>query len=445
MNSEPNSTLNPDTLPLPFCPGCGHGTILENLDQALIQLNLPPEEVVIVTDIGCAGLSDKYFTTHAFHGLHGRSATYATGIKLARPELTVIVLVGDGGFGIGGHHFINAARRNIGIKVLVFNNFNYGMTGGEHSVTTPTGALTSSTPKGNLEQPLDIVSSVGVNGANFAARTTVFHPELSNMIARGIDQPGFSLVDIWEICTAYYGAQNRINKTKLEETLKKLHFDTGILFKGERMEFSRRYRESLLGEKDRKEVLQFQDLEPCCQSSLKEITQVVIAGAAGAKIATAGSLFSQGAIYAGLQAAQRGNYPVTVKTGHSIAEVTLSPKEILSMEVEKPAVLIALFPEGLENVQHLIARMDDQDLLILHDDLPEIATEAKTWRLNYRKTGRWRRKKRYRALMAVGKYLQESGLYPLEALRAAVRLKPAYAEDNLAALRASQEIEVHRR
>jgi pyruvate/2-oxoacid:ferredoxin oxidoreductase beta subunit len=445
MNSEPNSTLNPDTLPLPFCPGCGHGTILENLDQALIKLELKPEEAVIVTDIGCAGLSDKYFSTHAFHGLHGRSATYATGIKLARPELKVIVLVGDGGFGIGGHHFLNAARRNIGIKVLVFNNFNYGMTGGEHSVTTPPGALTSSTPKGNLEQPLDIVSSVGVNGANLAARTTVFEPDLSSMIARVLDYPGFCLVDIWEICTAYYGPQNRFNKTSLEETLQELNFGTGVLFKKDRQEFSRRYRESLVGEKDRREILQIQDLEPCCQSSLSEKKEVVIAGAAGAKIATAGSLFSQGAIYAGLQAAQRGNYPVTVKTGHSIAEVTLSPEEILSVEVEKPAVLIALFPEGFEKVQHLIARMDDQDLLILHEDLPEISTEAETWRLNYGKTGRWRRKDRYRALMAVGKYLQESSLYPLEALEEAVRLKPAYAEENLAALQASQKIEVLRR
>ena len=113
-------------------------------------------EVVIVTDIGCSGLADKYFRTNAFHGLHGRSVTYATGIKLANPELKVIVLMGDGGCGIGGHHLINAARRNIGVTVVVFNNFNYGMTGGEHSVTTPEGGVTSSTPFGQLEHPMDI-------------------------------------------------------------------------------------------------------------------------------------------------------------------------------------------------------------------------------------------------------------------------------------------------
>ena len=102
--------------------------------------------MVIVSDIGCAGLSDQYFSTSAFHGLHGRSITYATGIKLARPELTVIVIMGDGGTGIGGAHLINAARRNVGITVLVFNNLNFGMTGGQHSTTTPEGAITATTP-----------------------------------------------------------------------------------------------------------------------------------------------------------------------------------------------------------------------------------------------------------------------------------------------------------
>ncbi|HSG79272.1 MAG TPA: thiamine pyrophosphate-dependent enzyme, partial [Acidimicrobiia bacterium] len=132
--------------PYPFCPGCGHGTILDALDEALRRLGRPPEEVVIVSDIGCAGLSDQYFGTSAFHGLHGRSVTYATGIKLARPDLEVVVIMGDGGTGIGGTHLVNAARRNVGITVLVFNNMNFGMTGGQHSTTTPEGSITSTTP-----------------------------------------------------------------------------------------------------------------------------------------------------------------------------------------------------------------------------------------------------------------------------------------------------------
>ncbi|MDP7330963.1 MAG: thiamine pyrophosphate-dependent enzyme, partial [Candidatus Marinimicrobia bacterium] len=124
-------------LPYAFCPGCSHGKILEALSNSLKQQGLGPSEVVIVTDIGCVGLSDKYFVTHAFHGLHGRAITYASGIKMQNPDLKVVVLIGDGGCGIGGHHLLNAARLNTDVNVLVFNNFNFGMTGGQHSVTTP--------------------------------------------------------------------------------------------------------------------------------------------------------------------------------------------------------------------------------------------------------------------------------------------------------------------
>ena len=157
-------------LPYPFCPGCGHSGILDALNAALVRRGTDPAKVVIVSDIGCSGLSDQYFATSAFHGLHGRSITYATGIKLARPDLDVVVAMGDGGTGIGGAHLLNAARRNIGITVLLFNNFNFGMTGGQHSTTTPTGAFTSTTSSGNLERPLDVCATVAVNGAGYVWR-----------------------------------------------------------------------------------------------------------------------------------------------------------------------------------------------------------------------------------------------------------------------------------
>ena len=172
--------------PYPFCPGCGHGPVLDRLNEALVELQTRPEDVVIVSDIGCSGLSDQYFTTSAFHGLHGRSVTYATGIKLANPGLTVIVIMGDGGTGIGGTHLISAARRNIGITVLVMNNMNFGMTGGQHSTTTIEGAVTSTTPGGNLEHPLDVCATVGVNGAAYVYRGTSFDDELASRFADAI-------------------------------------------------------------------------------------------------------------------------------------------------------------------------------------------------------------------------------------------------------------------
>src|SRR4030043_1723983 len=240
--------LDETLLPYFFCPGCGHGMITNHLKAALVKFQLNPHKVVIVTDIGCSGLADKYFTTNAFHGLHGRSVTYATGIKLANPELKVIVLMGDGGCGIGGHHLINAARRNIGITVVVFNNFNYGMTGGEHSVTTPIGGITSSTPYGQLEQPMDICQTVAVNGASFVARATSFNKGLPGMVVSAIQTEGFSLVDIWELCTAYYVPNNRFNKSLLENTLASLNFSTGITHQVSRPEYSNAYHQLVANE-----------------------------------------------------------------------------------------------------------------------------------------------------------------------------------------------------
>jgi pyruvate/2-oxoacid:ferredoxin oxidoreductase beta subunit len=227
----------------------GHGAISNALNAALVKPQVDPRKVVIVTDIGCSGLADKYFVTNAFHGLHGRSVTYATGLKLANPDLKVIVLMGDGGCGIGGHHLINAARRNIGVTVLVFNNLNYGMTGGEHSVSTPPGGITSSTPGGQLEQPMDICGTVAVNGATFVARTTSFDKSLPDLMAAAIQNEGFSLVDIWELCTAYYVPNNRFSKGALENAMQVLKFPTGVLCQSARPEYSRAYREATAAER----------------------------------------------------------------------------------------------------------------------------------------------------------------------------------------------------
>jgi len=132
-----SSLLNRQRPPI-FCPGCSHEKVVSALDNALQRLDLQGNQVVIVTDIGCSGLFDTFFHTHALHGLHGRALTYATGLKMACPELHVIVIMGDGGLGIGGAHVISSSRRNLDLTLLVLNNFNYGMTGGQCSLTTPT-------------------------------------------------------------------------------------------------------------------------------------------------------------------------------------------------------------------------------------------------------------------------------------------------------------------
>lgn len=434
------SYLDEAQLPYFFCPGCGHGMITDHLNSALVRLHLDPHKVVIVTDIGCSGLADKYFTTNAFHGLHGRSVTYTTGIKLANPELKVIVLMGDGGCSIGGHHLINAARRNIGVTVVVFNNFNYGMTGGEHSVTTPPGSLTSSTPYGQLEHAMDICQTVAVNGASFVARTTSFDKSLPDLLATAIQNDGFSLVDIWELCTAYYVPNNRFSKSLLENTLSTLNFRVGIVHQSTRPEYSQAYRQSVANEAG-KIAMPAQPIQTKCQSELEKRIGIVIAGAAGRKINSAATLFCRGAVLSGLWATQRNDYPVTVKSGHSIAEVILAPQEIGYTGISRPELMLLLFKEGLPVVRAQLAEMTEADTLIVNCDLLPIQTKAKILSLDFKQTGRWAGKKEYWAMIALARVLNKIQIYPLEAFKEAVSARSEFAEDNLAAIEAGEKLE----
>ena len=441
MSDQPVTTyLDEALLPYFFCPGCGHGIITDHLNAALVKLQLDPHKVVIVTDIGCCGLADKYFTSNAFHGLHGRSVTYATGIKLANPELKVIVLVGDGGCGIGGHHLINAARRNIGVTVVVFNNFNYGMTGGEHSVTTPVGGVTSSTPYGQLEHPMDICQSVAVNGASFVARTTSFDKGLPELLVNAIQNDGFSLVDIWELCTAYYVPNNRFSKCLLEKTLTAFNFPTGIIYQSARPEYSQAYRQSVADQLG-KTPLPARPILPKYKSDLDRRVGIVIAGAAGKKINSAATLFCRGAVLSGLWATQRNDYPVTVKSGHSVSEVILAPDEIGYTGIIKPEVLLLLFKEGLTAMRSQLAVMTETDTLIISDDIPPVQTLAKLIPIDFKQTGRWANRKEYWAMIALAKALCELQIYPLEAFKEAVFVRSEFAEDNLAAVEAGEKLE----
>jgi pyruvate/2-oxoacid:ferredoxin oxidoreductase beta subunit/Pyruvate/2-oxoacid:ferredoxin oxidoreductase gamma subunit len=428
--------LNEDLLPLPFCPGCGHSAIVKHLDAALVQLQLDPRQMVLVTDIGCQGLADRYFDTNAFHGLHGRAVTYATGIKLANPDLKVIVLIGDGGTGIGGHHLLNAARRNIGITVLVFNNLNFGMTGGEHSVTTPPGARTTTTRHGHMEHPLDLCATVGVNGAGFAARATSFDKNLPDLIAAAIQHDGFALLDIWELCTAYFVEENRFSRALLERTMEQLGFATGILYRHDGPEYSRAARAATSDQRGRP-TLPPHALEPRYTSAVETAVHCAIAGAAGAKIGSAASVFCQGAILSGLWATQRGDYPVTVKAGYSVADVVLSRDDAFHVGTTPPDLLITLFPEGLQRESGRIARLGPQATLFIDAALPPVETAARVVSLDFSGA---RQKKETWAVMAVAAMLQQTGLYPLDALREAAALRPALAAQNLAAIAAGVEL-----
>ncbi len=421
--------------PYPFCPGCGHGPILDHLNAALVKLALDPRKVVIVSDIGCSGLSDQYFRTSAFHGLHGRSITYATGIKLARPDLKVIVVMGDGGTGIGGAHLLSAARRNIGLTVLVFNNFNFGMTGGQHSTTTPTGAVTSTTPGGNLERPLDVCATVAANGAGFVWRGTSFDKDLSDRIAEAVNAECFALLDVWELCTAYFVPSNHASRKTLATTLDQLGLKAGLLQRREHPEYAAAYR--VEAEKVRgKPIAGPRAIEPRFQAKLDRPFRLVIAGSAGGKVRSAARVVAEAAMLSGLWAAQRDDYPITVKTGHSISELVLAPEEIDYTGIERPDAMIAVSADGLAKASRQLASMTNTDRLFALPDLANATTMAAITVLDPARSPVHIGGARL-VLWCAARALRELDLFPLEALESAATRNAEYAEENRETLNAA--------
>lgn len=433
----PLSTYRNET-PYPFCPGCGHHSILEQLSKALLVLQLDPHKVVLVTDIGCSGLSDQYFVTSAFHGLHGRSITYATGIKLARPDLTVIVVMGDGGTGIGGAHLINAARRNIGLTVLVFNNFNFGMTGGQHSTTTPSGAVTSTTPGGNLERPLDICATVAANGAGFVWRGTSFDHDLTARIVEAVNADCFALLDIWELCTAYFVPNNQASKKTLTTILDGLGFKAGLLHRAGHPEYAKACREATQAERG-KPLPAPRPITPRFPSSLEGTFRLVVAGSAGGKIKSAARMVGEAALLSGLWATQRDDYPITVMTGHSIAELVLSPREIDYAAITRPDVMILLSKDGLAKAGPQLARMTADDRVFALPEVADVNTAARVTVIDPAPCPA-NLGKGSLALYCIARVLEDLPVFPVEALLAAVEGQESrHAEKNAAAIRAARE------
>jgi 2-oxoglutarate ferredoxin oxidoreductase subunit beta len=424
---------------LPFCPGCGHHTIVKSLDKALVKLQKDPKDVVIVTDIGCIGLSDIYFKTNAFHGLHGRSVTYGCGLKLARPELTVIVIQGDGGCGIGGAHFLNVARRNIGITLIVANNFNYGMTGGQHSVTTPAAGITSTTPWGNVEGPMDLCGTIAAAGASWVYRATAFDKNLSDVIAQAIEQPGFAMLDIWELCVAYYSPYNQFKKNDLFNLLKQYDLKTGLLVDKPRPEYSVQYKMAF--EKEKGKIKVDREIEPKYSHSVNGQTGIVIAGAAGQKIKSTATLFSKAAMLSGLEVTQKDDYPITVMTGHSIAEIILSPHNIAYTGIDSPDYFVIISEEGASRVRKKIESLPPTCIVLVDEDIQLPETKAKIMRFPFRQVSK-DVGKLTTGTVALASLLRHSGLFPVEAFKESISAfqKPAIAETNIKAVEAGSAL-----
>jgi 2-oxoglutarate ferredoxin oxidoreductase subunit beta len=195
-----------------WCAGCGIGVVMGALIRAIDRLGLDKDQVALVSGIGCTGRMPVYLDFNTMHTTHGRALAFATGLKIAKPEMKVIAIMGDGdAVAIGGNHFIHAACRNIGITSIVVNNEIYGMTGGQYSPTTPVGRLASTAPYGNIEPPMPVCELAIAAGATFVARGTVYHAvELDRLIEQAISKEGFSLVEAVSYCHTGYGRLNKL-------------------------------------------------------------------------------------------------------------------------------------------------------------------------------------------------------------------------------------------
>jgi 2-oxoglutarate ferredoxin oxidoreductase subunit beta len=206
------SFLRMDRIPHIWCSGCGIGTVVTSFVDALKKSDLDLDKVAVVSGIGCTGRVAGYIKLDSFHTTHGRAIPFATGLKLANPEMKVVVFSGDGDIaGIGGNHFIHAARRNMDIMVICVNNFNYAMTGGQVAATTPVDANASTAPYGNFEGTFSLPYLAEAAGATYVARWTALHlRRVTRSIQDAFSKKGFSFIEVITPCVTLYARRNRL-------------------------------------------------------------------------------------------------------------------------------------------------------------------------------------------------------------------------------------------
>ncbi len=204
--------LRMDRIPHIWCPGCGIGTSVNCFARALLESKAHLDRIAVVSGIGCSGRVAGYVELDSFHTTHGRAIPFATGLKLARPDLTVVVYSGDGDlFAIGGNHFIHAARRNVDLKVICVNNLIYAMTGGQSGPTTPYSSITTTAPYGGFEPSFNLPQLADAAGAVYVARWTTFHVrQLTRAMTEILKKPGFSFIEVLSPCPTLYERRNKL-------------------------------------------------------------------------------------------------------------------------------------------------------------------------------------------------------------------------------------------
>ncbi|HET7567411.1 MAG TPA: thiamine pyrophosphate-dependent enzyme [Gaiellaceae bacterium] len=400
----------------PWCKGCGHPLVLRALDRALAGID--PAELVVVTDIGCVGLADAQLATpHTIHTTHGRSTAFATGISLADAvlgagRLKTVVLIGDGGATIGINHLVNAALLNPDVTVVVHDNFLFGMTGGQNSAFTPEGFVTATTPGGAFVPPLDLARVLLAARAPFVARTAGGDRELPELLARAVAHPGFAVVEVLELCTAYATRWNELTGARLRGLAEEAGYELGVLRDEPRPTFAEAYRAHAPAPAG--------DDAPAAAArlahELEEPVRLVLAGTAGERVQSAATALARAALACGLQATQKNDNPVTQGTGFSLSELILSPEPIGYTGIERPDAVLVVSAEGARELAAtgLLARVDGGTFVLADESVELPPLEAAVERLPLRDTAG----PKGAALAAVEAWLERDGRIPAGALSA---------------------------
>lgn len=405
----------------PYCKGCGHSLVLRALGEALERLALPPADVAIVTDIGCVGLADAQFATpHTVHTTHGRSTAFAAGMAMAdramgAGRLRPVVLIGDGGAMIGISHLLHAALVNPDLTILVHNNFLFGMTGGQNSAFSPLEFVTATTPGGNTTPPMDLGRVLAAARASFVARKLAGDRDLSEVIARAIAHPGFAVVEILELCTAYATRWNTLTGAKLREVAEAAGYELGILAEQPRAVFGSEPRAPAPAPQ-RREVATSTEA-----AKLDRRIGLVLAGTAGERVQTAATLVATAAMRAGLYVSQKNDNPVTQGTGFSVSEVILSPEPILFTGIEAPDAVLVVSADGARELaaNGTLERVTAQTEVVADGDIELPSLNCTVRRYPFRKVAG----PKLAALVAVVDWVAGRGLLPAGALRDAIRAR----------------------
>ncbi|MCU0453871.1 MAG: thiamine pyrophosphate-dependent enzyme [Bacteroidetes bacterium] len=363
-----------DNVRFPFCKGCSHTNILRKLNDALVELQIPAERLALVTDIGCIGLADGLFRDiHTVHTTHGRSTAFACGIALAdgilaSGQLHIIVLIGDGGAMIGLQHLVHAAMLNVRMTVIICNNFVYGMTGGQGSGLTPDCFITATTPRGNLVPPADLGGILKHSNAPFVVRTTVSDPGLTGTLKEALASPGFSAVEVLELCTEYAVPKNELTGRRLSEIAQENGWELGKLAHREGIPFDQKVRQAPAGAAAESPNEPPARVEP---SPLDRPVNLVIAGSAGERVQSSATALGQAAASAGCRVTQKNDNPVTQGSGFSLSEVWVSPYPIGFTGIEVPDVVVATSEDGWNELRRrgTVGSIGPDTIVILDDTL----------------------------------------------------------------------------